>query len=89
MHHCTPVSKCRSGKGAENEDSLNSGLFSIQKETQQIRTAEFQREILELYCVSDFKSNIMMWLRRIQNDHYSFIILKKFGRHSEIVRLHV
>ena len=61
MQYRTPMSKCRSGKGAENEDSPNSGLFSVQKETEQIRTAEFQSEIPELDCVSDFKSDIMVW----------------------------
>lgn len=83
------MSECRSGKGAENEDSPNSGLFSLQKETEQIRTVEFQREIPELDYVSNFKPNIMVWWRRIQNDHSSFATMKKFGGDSEIVRLHV
>lgn len=61
MQHCTPMSKCKSGKGAENEGSPNSGLLSLQKETEQIRTAEFQREILEVDCVSVFESNIVVW----------------------------
>lgn len=32
---------------------------SLQKETERIRTAEFQKEILELDCVSNCKSDIV------------------------------
>lgn len=34
---------------------------SLQKEMEQIRTAEFQKEILELDCVSNWKSDMVVW----------------------------
>lgn len=34
---------------------------SLQKETKEIRNAEFQKEVLEVDCASNCKSDIIVW----------------------------